>query len=283
MKKTRIRRILAPVIRSKTGIIGLALVTIPLIMALFPQHIAPYDPYRRVAKPFQPPSWRHPLGTNDIGQDILSELIYGARISLFVGIIAALSTVTLGTFVGLVAGYLGGLIDEVLMAITDTVLLIPLLPLMILLSAIMGRGYINIITVITIFMWPGVARYVRAQVTSLKAQPYIEAARAVGAGVGRILLKHLLPQLAPTLAALVMLRIGASMIAEAALSFLGLGDPTQKSWGTMIYWARRSGAVTSGAWWWITMPGLMITATVLGFTQLGYALEEYYNPRLRRR
>jgi len=268
--------------KSKSGLIGLILILVPTTMALLPQYIAPYNPYVRVAKPFLPPSSKHLLGTNDVGQDIFSELVYGARISLFVGVVAAVSTVVLGTFIGMVAGYLGGIVDEVLMAITDTMLLIPVLPLMILLSTFMGRGYINIIIVIMIFAWPSIARYIRAQVVSLKAQPFIEAARAVGASTFRILFKHLLPQIVPTLAALTMLRIGASMIAEAALSFLGFGDPTQKSWGTMIYWARRSGAITAGAWWWVTTPGLMITLTVLGFTQLGYVLEEHYNPRLRR-
>jgi ABC-type dipeptide/oligopeptide/nickel transport system permease subunit len=282
MKSRGAPTLLRAVVRSKSGLLGLILILIPVVMALFPQYIAPYDPYKRVAKPFLPPSSSHLLGTNDVGQDIFSELVYGARISLFVGIAAALSTVVLGTLVGMVSGYAGGLIDEVLMSVTDTMLLIPVLPLMILLSAFMGRGYMNIVMVITIFAWPSVARYVRAQVVSLKAQPFIEAAKAAGASTSRILFKHVAPQVVPTLIALVMLRVGASMIAEAALSFLGFGDPTQKSWGTMIYWARRSGALTAGAWWWVTMPGLMITVTVLGFTQLGYVLEEYYNPRLRR-
>lgn len=282
MRSRGVPAFLKVIARSKSGIAGLVLILIPVSMALFPQYIAPYDPYRRVARPFLPPSPTHLLGTNDVGQDIFSELVYGARISLFVGVVAAVSTVVLGTIVGMVAGYVGSIVDEVLMAVTDTMLLIPVLPLMILLSAFMGRGYVNIIVVITIFAWPSIARYIRAQVVSLKSQPFIEAAKAVGAGTLRILFKHMLPQVVPTLAALTMLRIGASMIAEAALSFLGFGDPTQKSWGTMIYWARRSGALTAGAWWWVTMPGLMITLTVLGFTQLGYVLEEHYNPRLRR-
>ncbi|MEM3983155.1 MAG: ABC transporter permease [Sulfolobales archaeon] len=283
MSLVRLPQPIRIIVKSKTGIAGLVLVAIPIAMALLPQYIAPYDPFKRVAKPFLPPTPQHLLGTNDIGQDIFSELVYGARISLTVGLSASVATVVLGTLVGLVSGYFGGLLDEVLMAVTDTFLLIPVLPFMILLSAIMGRGYTNIVVVITIFAWPGVARYIRAQVQSLKAQPYIEAAKSCGASTLRILIKHLLPQVAPTLAALVMLRVGGSMIAEAALSFLGLGDPVQKSWGTMIYWARRSGAITSGAWWWVTAPGLMITLTVLGFTQIGYVLEEYYNPRLRRR
>ncbi|MEM0014772.1 MAG: ABC transporter permease [Zestosphaera sp.] len=282
MTATGVRGALTSLLKSKSGIVGLVLVLVPLAMALFPQHIAPYDPYRRVGKPFQPPSLTYFLGTNDVGQDIFSELVYGARISLFVGIVAALTSVTLGTLAGLVAGYVGGLIDEAIMSVTDTVLLIPVLPFMVLFSAFVGQGYLNIVAIITVFSWPGIARYTRAQVVMLKSQPYVEAARAVGANTSRILFKHLLPQMIPTIAALVMLRVGASMMAEAALSFLGFGDPTLKSWGTMIYWARRSGALTSGAWWWVTAPGLMITMTVLGFTQLGYVLEEHYNPRLRK-
>lgn len=282
MTATGVRGAFTSLLKSKSGIVGLVLVLVPLTMALFPQCIAPYDPYRRVSKPFQPPSLTHFLGTNDVGQDIFSELVHGARISLFVGIAAALASVTLGTLAGLVAGYVGGLIDEAIMSVTDTVLLIPVLPFMVLFSAFVGQGYLNIVAIITVFSWPGIARYTRAQVVMLKSQPHVEAARAVGANTSRILFKHLLPQMIPTIAALVMLRVGASMIAEAALSFLGFGDPTFKSWGTMIYWARRSGALTSGAWWWVTAPGLMITMTVLGLTQLGYVLEERYNPRLRK-
>ncbi|MEM3849317.1 MAG: ABC transporter permease, partial [Zestosphaera sp.] len=231
MTATGVRGALTSLLKSKSGIVGLVLVLVPLAMALFPQHIAPYDPYRRVGKPFQPPSLTYFLGTNDVGQDIFSELVYGARISLFVGIVAALTSVTLGTLAGLVAGYVGGLIDEAIMSVTDTVLLIPVLPFMVLFSAFVGQGYLNIVAIITVFSWPGIARYTRAQVVMLKSQPYVEAARAVGANTSRILFKHLLPQMIPTIAALVMLRVGASMMAEAALSFLGFGDPTLKSWG----------------------------------------------------
>ncbi len=224
---------------------------------------------------------KHLLGTNDVGQDIFSELVYGARISLFVGFAAAISTVLLGTIIGLISGYYGGVIDEVLTSFTDVMLLIPVLPFMILLASMLGQGYINIIIVISIFAWPGVARLVKAQVMTLRERGYVEAARAIGVSNWGIMLNHLLPQLLHLLTAFVVLRIGGAMIAEASLSFLGLGDPTQKSWGTMIYWANASGAISSGLWWWITAPGLMITISVLGFTQIGYAIEEYVNPRLR--
>jgi len=266
---------------NRKAVVGLVLLLIPISMAIAPQLIAPYNPYETVGAPFEKPSWRHILGTNDIGQDIFSELVYGARITLLVGFTVAVFTTLIGTFVGLLAGYYGGVIDYILTGITDTLLLLPLLPIMVLLAAILGQGYQNIILVLTLFSWPGVARVIRSQVISLKTLPYIEAARAVGASDLRIMLSHILPQLAPLQMAYIILSTGGAMLAEAALSFLGLGDPTQKSWGTMIYWAQRSGAITSGAWWWITAPGVMITISVLGFALIGYALEEYFNPKLR--
>ena len=284
-KHSRVANYLEPIylilVRNRRGLIGLIILSIPLAMAIAPQLIAPYNPWKTVDKPFLPPSLKHLLGTNDVGQDIFSELVYGARISLFVGFAAAISSVFIGTLIGLFSGYYGGLLDEVLTSFTDVMLLIPVLPFMILLAAVMGQGYVNIIIVISIFAWPGVARLVKAQVMSLKERLYVEAARAIGASNWRIMMNHLLPQLLPLLTAFIVLRIGGAMIAEASLSFLGLGDPTQKSWGTMIYWANNSGAISSGLWWWITAPGLMITISVLGFTQIGYAIEEYVNPRLR--
>jgi peptide/nickel transport system permease protein len=268
-------------IKNRRGLAGLIIISIPLAMAIAPQLIAPYNPWKTVDKPFLPPSFKHLLGTNDVGQDIFSELVYGARISLFVGFAAAISSVLIGTIIGLVSGYYGKIVDEVLTSFTDVMLLIPVLPFMILMAALMGQGYINIIIVISVFSWPGVARLVKAQVMSLRESGYVEAAKAIGVSNWRIMIHHLLPQLLPLLTAFIVLRIGGAMIAEASLSFLGLGDPTQKSWGTMIYWANNSGAISSGLWWWITAPGLMITLSVLGFTQIGYAIEEYVNPRLR--
>lgn len=266
---------------NRKALIGITLLAIPLAMAIAPQLIAPYNPYVTTGAPFEKPSWKHILGTNDIGQDLFSELVYGARITLLVGFSAAVSATLIGTIVGLFAGYYGGVVDYVLTSITDTMLLLPMLPLMVLLASILGQGYQNIVLVLTIFSWPGVARVIRSQVISVKSAPYVEAAKAIGAGDLRIMFKHILPQLVPIQLAYITLSTGGAMLAEAALSFLGLGNPTQKSWGMMIYWAQRTGAITSGAWWWIIAPGIMITVSVLGFALIGYALEEYFNPKLR--
>jgi ABC-type dipeptide/oligopeptide/nickel transport system permease subunit len=280
---TRIGNVMYTVlIRSKRGLAGMLMLSIPIAMAVAPYLFTVYDPWTPSGGPFEPPSLNHLLGTNDVGIDLWSELVYGARISLLVGFSAAAASVALGTLVGIISGYFGGVLDEVLMAITDTMMLLPVLPFMLLLATMLGQGYQNIVLVIAIFSWPSIARLVRAQTLSIKQQTYIEAARAIGASNTRIMFRYILPQLLPLLVAFVILRVGGAMIAEASLSFLGLGDPTQKSWGAMIYWAQRSGAISSGAWWWITAPGLMITLSVMGFAQIGYALEEYVNPRLRR-
>ncbi|MGC9012489.1 ABC transporter permease [Thermogladius sp.] len=277
-----LKDLVSAVLRDKKGLAGVVLLSIPLAMAIAPQLIAPYNPRDIVGPPFQPPSLQHLLGTNDAGYDIFSELVYGSRISLLVGFAAAISAVVLGTVVGLLAGYYGGVLDDALSTVTDVMLLLPVLPFMILMAAILGQGYQNIVLTIAVFTWPGIARLVKAQVVSLKSALYIEAAKAYGASNARIMRTHILPQLYPLLVAFVILRIGGAIIAEASLSFLGLGDPTQESWGSMIYWAMNSGAISSGKWWWIVAPGLMITITVEATALIGVAIEEFVNPRLRR-
>jgi peptide/nickel transport system permease protein len=269
------------IVKNRKGFVGLILLLIPVSMAVAPNLIAPYNPWDIVDKPFLPPSSKHLLGTNDVGQDIFSELIYGSRISLLVGVSAAIAAVFIGTIVGLFTGFYGGLLDDILSTITDVMLLLPILPFMILMAALLGQGYQNIVLTIAVFTWPGIARLIKAQVMSLKNFPYIEAAKAYGASSMRLMFRHILPQIYPLIVAFVILRTGGAILAEAALSFLGLGDPTQKSWGGMIYWAMNSGAISSGRWWWIVAPGIMITITVEATALIGYAIEEYVNPRLK--
>ncbi len=255
-----------------TGIFVLALM---LIFALFPQVVAPYDSTERVALPLQRPGDENILGTNDLGQDLFSELIAGTRASLFTGVIVSLIAVCLGAVVGLTSGYLGGWLDSLLMRLTDLILVLPFLPLVILISVYLGPSQRNIIIVLAIFFWAGPARLIRARVLSTRSDTYIEAARALGANPLEIMAGHLWSSVRPLALVQVVLVASASILAESSLSFLGLGDPSGKSWGTMLYFARASGAFLSDAWkWWVLPTGLMITLTVLSLGLIGYSLEQ---------
>ena len=254
------------------GGLGLALM---LLLAFFPNAVAPYDATERVALPLQKPNAENILGTNDLGQDLLSELIAGTRASLFLGQIVAVISVSVGTVIGLASGYLGGWIDSFLMRLTDLILVLPFLPLVILISVYLGPSQRNIILVLAIFFWAGPARLIRASVLSTRTDTYIEAARALGANPLQIMAGHLWSSVKPLALVQIVLVASASILAESSLSFLGLGDPSGKSWGTMLYFARASGAFLSEAWkWWVLPTGLMITLTVLSLGLIGYSLEQ---------
>ncbi len=268
-------------IRNKKGLLGLSILVVFALIAVFAPYLAPYDPYKMVGRPFEPPSDKHPLGTNDIGQDILSEVIYGTRISFYVGLTAPTIATLIGLMLGLAAGYLGGKVDEVISGAIDVMLAIPGLPLIIILAAYLGQSLNNIILVLAITGWVGVARVVRSQVLSLKARLYVEAAKAVGASDSRIMLNHILPNVMPLMAAYVILGATSAILTEAGLSFLGLGDPTAKSWGQILHHAHVKHALQLGLWLWAFVPGLMIALMGMGFTLLGMSLEEYLNPRLK--
>ena len=264
------------------GAIGLIIVAALVLVAIFAPALAPYDPTERVGRPFATPSAEHPLGTNDIGQDLLSELIYGTRVSLTVGLVAATVALLIGTTVGIIAGFYPRLLGSVLMRIVDIVLILPFLPLLIILAAYLGRSLLNTVLVIGILIWAGSARVIRSQVLSLTQRDYVVAARAMGARDLHIIVKHILPlTLLLAIGEFVQATAGAILL-EASLSFLGLGDPLQKSWGSILYWAQVRGAFLTPAWqWWVLPPGLMIMAAALGFALIGFALEQRVNPRLR--
>lgn len=264
------------------ALVGIMLILGLALTAIFAPQLAPYDPTERVGKPFAPPSAAHRLGTNDIGQDILSELIYGTRVSLLVGALSALIAIVIGTAVGLMAGYYrrAGLL---LMRLVDIILVLPFLPLLIVLAAYLGRSLTNTILVIGLLIWAGTARVIRAQVLSLTHRDYVLAAHAVGARDGHILLRHLLPQVLLLAVGQFVEATSAAILLESSLSFLGLGDPLQKSWGSVLYWAQARGAFMTPAWtWWVLPPGLLIVAAALGFALVGFAVEQILNPRLRR-
>jgi ABC-type dipeptide/oligopeptide/nickel transport system permease subunit len=255
--------------------VGSGILTVLLLLAIFPAAFAPYDPAERVAPPLQKPGANYLLGTNDVGQDLFSELIAGTRASLFVGLIVSALTVSFGTWAGMTAGLLGGWFDSLLMRLSDLVLVLPFLPLVILLSVYLGPSQQNVIIVLSIFFWAIPARLIRARVLGIHSESYMEAARALGANMLQIIVRHCWPGVKPLALTQIVLVASASILAESSLSFLGLGDPSGKSWGTMLYFARASGAFLGDAWkWWVVPAGSMITLTVLSLALLGYSLEQ---------
>ncbi|MCC7367196.1 MAG: dipeptide/oligopeptide/nickel ABC transporter permease/ATP-binding protein [Chloroflexi bacterium] len=264
------------------GVVGVGLLLLVALPAILAPLIAPYNPATQVVAPFSPPTWGHPLGGNDIGQDLLSELIYGARVSLLIGVLAAVIATVVGTAVGLVAGFFRGLTDAALMRFVDVLLALPFLPLMIVLGVYVGPGLVTEIAVIGAVIWARTAREIRSQVLSLRERSFVMAARSMGASNGYLLVRHLAPAVAPLVIPQLVRAANVAILLEASLSFLGLGDPAAKSWGTMLYYANARGAFLMDAWlWWVVPPGLCIGAVVLGFAFVGYALEERVRPRLQ--
>lgn len=265
-----------------TAAIGTTLLSVMLFVALFGPLISPYDPREVTGRPFSAPSAEHWLGTNDIGQDIFSELLWGTRVSLMIGLIAAGAAILIGTTVGVVASLAGGWTDTVLMRLTDVVLTLPFLPLAVVLAAFLGPSLWNTALVITVVIWARPARIVRSQGLSICSLSYVEAARALGGGFGHLLWRHVLPGVLPLALSQFVLATSGAILTEAGLAFLGLGDPIQKSWGTILFYAQARGAFLNGSWpWWVIPPGLLISATVLGFVLLGRSLEDVLMPRLK--
>lgn len=259
---------------------GGSLVGLLILTALTAQWIAPYDPNLQVLSDrLLPPSFHHWMGTDQYGRDILSRLIYSARISLSVGLVAVSIYVLIGTTVGAVAGYYGGLMDGFLMRITDIFLCIPTFLLILMVVAFVGPSILNIMVVIGLTSWTDVARLVRGEILSLKEREFIQAARVIGMRDTRIILRHLLPNALGPVLVVATLGIGGAILVESALSYLGLGvQPPTPSWGNMLEEGKDH---LTDAWWLITFPGLAIFLTVLGYNLLGEGLRDYLDPRLR--
>lgn len=265
----------------KLGRVGAAIVAFLVLAAVFAPLLAPYDPSERVGRPFLPPSSEHLLGTNDVGQDLLSELIFGARVSLTVGIVAAMVAMVIGTTVGILAGYYPKRLGSVLMRFVDVVLILPFLPLLIVLAAYLGRSLTNTIIVIAVLIWAAPARIIRSQVLSLRSREYVLASRSIGAPDRWVIFRHILPRTALLATGSFVRAVSGAILLEAALSFLGLGDPIQKSWGSILFWAQSRGAFLTPAWkWWVLPPGLAIMLASLGFALIAFAVEERINPKL---
>lgn len=270
--------------RNPMGMVGLIMLVTAIVVAVLAPWIAPYDPdaVRRVSimDIYQPPSPDHWLGTDDAGADVLTNFLYGARVSLIVGFFASFISVAIGGVIGLSAGFLGGRTETVLMRFTDVMLVIPDLPLAVVLVALTKPSLTNIILVIGLLGWTGTARLVRSQTLSVKQRKFVTRARAVGAGNRYIIRRHIFPLVLPLMVVNTILVISLAILNESTLSFLGLGDPATLSWGQMLNYAFTRGAMSAGAWWALVVPGFGIVWVVLGCTLLGQGLEQALNPRL---
>jgi peptide/nickel transport system permease protein len=231
----------------------------------------------------EPPSAAYPLGTDDTGRSVLTLLIWGSRVSLLVGFLATLISMWIGTLVGLMSGFFQGWPARLLYRLTEFFLVIPFLPLAIVLATVLGRSLLNIAVVIGVTSWASTALLIRSQTLSIKERPYLERARVLGAGRWHQVTRHVLPNVLPMVFANTTLTVAVAILSETTLSFLGLGDPTRVSWGSMLEDAFDAGAMTTGAWWFIVPPGVCVVLVVLSFTLVGQALEEIFNPRLRGR
>lgn len=270
--------------RSRMGVVGLFMLAVAIITAVFAPQLAPYDPKAPVRVTiddvYAPPSPAHPLGTDDAGKDVLSNFIFGARVSLIVGFFAAFIAIFIGGLVGIIAGFYGGRTEGILMRITDIMLVILGLPLIVVIVALTRPSLFNIIFVIGILGWTGTARLIRSQTLAVKQRKFVLRARAVGAGNLYIIRRHIFPLVLPLIVVNTVLVISLAILDESTLSFLGLADPTVLSWGQMLNFAFTRGAMSAGAWWVLVVPGFGIVWVVLACTLLGHGLEQVLNPRL---
>ena len=271
------------------GKIGLTLLIIFALMAIFsfiPPLINPmYNPMTGVDPEITcsvGPSMRHWLGTDFMGRDILSQLLAGARVAFMVGVSAAFMSIVLGTAIGMTAGYMGKVMDTLLMRLADIIMVMPTLLVVLMLSSLFGQLNIwTIVVIISLFRWPGVSRIIRAQTLSLKERPFIEAAKVTGASHLRIIFRHIMPNVLPLSFLFMTFRVTSAIITEAALAFLGFGDPGTVSWGMMLQWVWKTGHMFK-ALYWLLPPGICISLITLSFYMLGRAMDEVLDPRLRK-
>ncbi len=270
----------------KLGLLGLGILVFFIFVAIFANYIAPYPISLTNVNPsevLKPPSWKHPFGTDELGRDMLSLVIYGSRASLLVGFMATIIVIVLGTLLGLLSGYIGGVVDDIIMWVTNALYVLPFLVLCIVFAAVLGPSIWNIILVLGILGWTGTALLVRSQTLSVKEEQYVEAAKVMGAGRLHIIFKHILPNVMPLVFVQAAFSIANAILVEAGLSFLGLGDPNWMSWGEILYYAEQFGAFSGGYWWYVVPPGLMITIVCTAVLFVNHALDEIVNPRLRKR
>ena len=274
--------------KDKLAVIGVLIVLIFLLIGIFAPWIVPYDEFamNRLdnGKParLQSPSSQFLFGTTDLGRDIFSQVIMGTRVALIVGFLAALIVTFVGTNVGLISGYYGGWVDNLLMRFVDILYSIPFIPFVIVLVSLLKPTIWNIILAIALLTWRGVARIVRSQVLTVVQRPYVKAARVAGASDFRLIYVHIAPNVLPLAFLEMAFIIGWAIIAESSVSFIGFGDPSLISWGQILHASFLSGAIRT-AWWWVIPPGLAIVILVTSVFLITRGLEDVNNPRLRRR
>ncbi|GAA1699266.1 dipeptide/oligopeptide/nickel ABC transporter permease/ATP-binding protein [Fodinicola feengrottensis] len=276
------KSLLTFLLRSRKITVGVAIILFFVLLATIGPVMIGIDPSATGADSMQPPSAAHWLGTTQAGEDVLAQLLYGSRISLAVGLLAAVVATVVSSVVGLVGGYLRGIVDEVLSLVTSVFLVIPAMPLLIVLAGYLpSKGIESVAIIISITAWASGARSIRAQTLSIRNRDYIQAARASGETLPRIIFFEVLPNEIPLLASSFLFTILVGILAEAGLSFLGLGSLTTVSWGSMLFYAQQSQALLAGAWWWFLPPGLCIALIGTGLSLVNFGIDEYANPRLR--
>jgi len=267
--------------KSKVGITGLVIVAIVVLAIILAPVLATHDPTARDSTAmWLSPSLSHLLGTTAVGKDVYSQLLYSGQISLMIGVVASLAVTALGTMIGLIAGYFGGIVDEILTRFADILLVLPRLPLMLVLAAYLGPGMSTILFVVVVLGWTRIARQVRAQVMSCKRYTYVERARSIGAGNFHIIWNHILPNVAGVVIANFVLECVTVIMLEAGLSFLGFGDPLHQSWGMMLYYAQDQGAFLAGSYWQWLPPGACIALLGIAFSFIGNTLNDRFVLRL---
>ena len=269
------------ILRNTRAKVGLLIILFFGIIAIFADRIAPYPPKFINFMPWEKPGAEHVLGVNSYGQDIFSQLVHGTRVTLTVGLLAGFLTSLIGTAVGLLSGYKGGVAGEVLMRIVDVFLTIPMLAFMIVISSLLPTmGISNTIFIIGALSWMWMARSIRSQTLTESRRDYVDAAKALGMGSGEIMFREILPNIIPVVTANMVMVITSAMLAEASLSFLGIGDPALISWGKILAIAFDNGAILYGAWWWILPPGICIATLGYSFMLIGNSfLDLYANDR----
>lgn len=265
------------------GLMGLGLLAALGAMAVLAPVLSQHNPLSTSGTPYQPPSGSYWLGTDDVGHDIFAQLVYGARISLTIGVLAALLALVLGLAVALASGYLRGRVELLLMRLVDLVLALPFFVVVIVLAAFFGRGLWTTVIVIGALIWARPARVLRSQVIKAREFQHVAAAQAMGASPWRVITRHILPRVAPLAVSQFVRAANISVLIESSLAFLGLGNPNEVSWGSMLFFANSRSAFLTNSWArWILPPGLALTAAVVGFAFVGYAIEEWADPRLTR-